>query len=363
MATLCFWVENDQSTPECKMTKIPLGVNSIFQGSHLFAIHKWAALTLEQRQALAQIGLWETETYSIPLRCGELASTLEEVIRILGVRSGGEPFLSIPPRMSTSYAYDCKELLGISLEKINRRHDSEIHLGKLRWEFTGVPHRAERMMGGRAPQVSVFVGRRPSHKGKAPVGEDGVGMSESVQGESSHPSSRGAGDAEGVGRDIPDLGNGSTFFNEDTGWVTRRLDYLKQVVWGSAIVSWLHYHLCSVVRGTRYLRGCSIFLHVWAWEHITIPRPLPGRLAPSFLTIHCWSYGINWTPMRVEPIPIVYASSSQAFGMTVHLICMLLVMPTSLVKTIVCLAFLRRPVRLPRPGLPLWLAPPMRMPI
>ncbi|ERN12247.1 hypothetical protein AMTR_s00034p00225090 [Amborella trichopoda] len=32
--------------------------------------------------------------------------------------------------------------------------------------------------------------------------------------------------------------------------------------------------------------------------------------------------------MRVEPIPVVYESSSQAFRMTVHLICMFLVMPT-----------------------------------
>ncbi|ERN04716.1 uncharacterized protein LOC110007139 [Amborella trichopoda] len=91
---------------------------------------------------------------------------------------------------------------------------------------------------------------------------------------------------------------------------------------------------------------------VWAWEHITIPRPLPGRLMPLFPTIHCWSYRvwdseripsrlyyslfldtqaigeINWTPMRVEPAPVVYSSSSQAFRMTVHLICMFLVMPT-----------------------------------
>ncbi|ERM98531.1 hypothetical protein AMTR_s00113p00105950 [Amborella trichopoda] len=68
--------------------------------------------------------------------------------------------------MSTSYASDCKELLGISFEKIRGRHDSEIHIKKLRWEFTRVPHRAERMMGGRAPQFSVSVGRRPSHKGR-----------------------------------------------------------------------------------------------------------------------------------------------------------------------------------------------------
>ncbi|ERM97343.1 hypothetical protein AMTR_s00073p00155730 [Amborella trichopoda] len=39
---------------------------------------------------------------------------------------------------------------------------------------------------------------------------------------------------------------------------------------------------------------------------------------------------IDWTPMRVEHVPAVYASSSQAFRMTVHLICMFLVMPTFL---------------------------------
>ncbi|ERN16686.1 hypothetical protein AMTR_s00051p00205220 [Amborella trichopoda] len=109
---------------------------------------------------------------------------------------------------------------GISLEKIKGRRDSEIHLGKLRLEFTGVPHRAERRMGDRAPQVSVSVGRRLSHKGKAPVREEGAGVSESVRGESSHPSFRGAarssGDAKGVGSDIPDLGDGSAFFYEDT---------------------------------------------------------------------------------------------------------------------------------------------------
>ncbi|ERN11859.1 hypothetical protein AMTR_s00020p00125080 [Amborella trichopoda] len=77
--------------------------------------------------------------------------------------------------MSTNYASDCKELLGIPFEKIRGRHDSEIHLGKLRWEFTGVPHCAERMMiGGCAPHVSVSMGRRPSHRGKVPVEEDGA---------------------------------------------------------------------------------------------------------------------------------------------------------------------------------------------
>ncbi|ERN10451.1 hypothetical protein AMTR_s00026p00231340 [Amborella trichopoda] len=92
--------------------------------------------------------------------------------------------------MSTSYDCGCKELLGIPFDKIRGRHDSEIHLGKLRWEFIGVAHLARRMMGGRAPQ-----------------------------GESSYPSSRGvarsSGDEEGVGCDIPNLGDGSTFFDED----------------------------------------------------------------------------------------------------------------------------------------------------
>ncbi|ERN11895.1 hypothetical protein AMTR_s00020p00202690 [Amborella trichopoda] len=133
---------------------------------------------------------------------------------------------------------------------------------------------------------------------------------------------------------------------------TGQLDYLEQVAWGLVIMSELHYHVCSVARGARFLGGCSIFLQVWAWEHITIPHPLPSQLAPSFPTIHCWSYGvwdsgripsrlyyslfldtqavgeINWTPMRVEPVPAIYVSYSQAFKMTDHLICMFLVMPT-----------------------------------
>ncbi|ERN12214.1 hypothetical protein AMTR_s00034p00188100 [Amborella trichopoda] len=58
-------------------------------------------------------------------------------------------------------------------------------------------------------------------------------------------------------------------------WATRRLDYLERVAWGPTIVGWLHHHLCSVVGGAHYLGGCSIILQVWAWEHITIPRPLP----------------------------------------------------------------------------------------
>ncbi|ERN16671.1 hypothetical protein AMTR_s00051p00177750 [Amborella trichopoda] len=193
-----------------------------------------------QRQALAQIGLWvvcrirpfsvdrplitelclryRLETCSIPLQCGELAPTLEDVTRILG-GSEGEPFLGIPLGMSTSYASDCKDVLGILFEKIRGRHDLDIHLGKLRWEFTAVPHRAERMIGGRSPQVLVFVCRRPSHKGKAPVGEWCL-VSESIQGESSRSSSRSAarssGDAKGVKSDIPDLSDGSAIFDEDT---------------------------------------------------------------------------------------------------------------------------------------------------
>ncbi|ERM95451.1 hypothetical protein AMTR_s00008p00255660 [Amborella trichopoda] len=132
----------------------------------------------------------------------------------------------------------------------------------------------------------------------------------------------------------------------------KRLDYLERVAWGPAIMGWLHDHLCSVARGACYFGGCSIFIQDWAWEHITIPRTLPGRLVLSFPTIHCWSYGvwdseripsrlyysllldthavgeIDWTPMRVELVPTVYTSSSQAFRMTVHLICMFLVLPT-----------------------------------
>ncbi|ERN12159.1 hypothetical protein AMTR_s00034p00047320 [Amborella trichopoda] len=37
---------------------------------------------------------------------------------------------------------------------------------------------------------------------------------------------------------------------------------------------------------------------------------------------------IDWTPMRVKPIPAVYTSSSQVFRMMVHLICMFLVLST-----------------------------------
>ncbi|ERN12240.1 hypothetical protein AMTR_s00034p00218780 [Amborella trichopoda] len=121
--------------------------------------------------------------------------------------------------MSISYASDCKELLGIPFEKIRGRHDSKISLGKIRWEFTGVSHRAERMIGGRASRVSVSVSRRPSHRGKAPMEEDAAEVSESVQGESSHPSTEGAarssGDAEVAGHDTPDLGYRSALFDED----------------------------------------------------------------------------------------------------------------------------------------------------
>ncbi|ERN04674.1 hypothetical protein AMTR_s00076p00121030 [Amborella trichopoda] len=84
-------------------------------------------------------------------------------------------------------------------------------------------------------------------------------------------------------------------------WMTRQLDYLERVAWGLAIVGLLHHHLCSVARGASYLGGCSILLQVWAWEHITIPRPLPGRLAPSFPTIHCWSYGV-WDSKRIPSL-------------------------------------------------------------
>ncbi|ERN12055.1 hypothetical protein AMTR_s00035p00152670 [Amborella trichopoda] len=137
------------------MSKIPLSVNYAFQGP---------------------------ETCSILLRSGQLAPTLEDITWILGVRSEGEPFLSIPPGLSTSYASDSKELLGIPFEKIRGKHDSDIHLGKL---------------------------RRPFYKGKAPVEEDDAGVSESMQGESSQPSSS-------VGCDTPDHGDGSAFFDEDT---------------------------------------------------------------------------------------------------------------------------------------------------
>ncbi|ERN10463.1 hypothetical protein AMTR_s00026p00249050 [Amborella trichopoda] len=142
---------------------------------------------------------YRLDTCSIPLRCGELAPTLEDVTRILEVRSEGRPFLSIPLGMFTSYAADYKELLDIRLEKTRERHDSKIHLGKLRWEFTGVAHCVERMIGGGAPRVSASMGKRPSHKGRPPYGGGWCW-----------------GDAEGVGRDTSDLGDGSAFFDEDT---------------------------------------------------------------------------------------------------------------------------------------------------
>ncbi|ERM97838.1 hypothetical protein AMTR_s00118p00101010, partial [Amborella trichopoda] len=240
--------------------------------------------------------------------------------------------------MSTSYASDCKELLNIPFEKFRGRHDSEIHLGKQWWEFTGVPHHAKRMIGGRAPHVSVSVGRRPSHRGKATVEEDGPGVSESVQRESSHPSTGGAGrssgDAERVEHDTPNLGDGSAFSDEDT--VPPQL-YLTDEEWreqererirdaheramiedelkavrllgasgmGPAIVDWLHHHLCSVARGACFLGGYSIFLQVWAWEHITIHRPLPGQSMPSFPMIHCWSYEV-WDSERI-PLRLYYS--------------------------------------------------------
>ncbi|ERM93883.1 hypothetical protein AMTR_s00139p00081730 [Amborella trichopoda] len=280
--------------------------------SPLFAIRKWAALlTPGQRQALAQIGFWEiyrirpfsldralimelslryrSETCSILLRCSEVAPTLADVTRILGARSEGESFLSIPPGMSTSYASDYKELFGIPFEKIKGRHDSEIHLGKLRWEFTGVPHCAERMIGGRAPPISIFLGRRPSRWGKGLMEEDGVG---GMQRE--------------FGRDTPYLSDGSTFFDEDTvppqcGKRSPLLGELFDLSPGLGLEA--HHPSSSSSRST-------------------------GTIIPDNSLLVIWN--IEWTPMRVEPIPATYVTSSQAFRTTVHLICMLLVMPTFL---------------------------------
>ncbi|ERN10731.1 hypothetical protein AMTR_s00027p00118650, partial [Amborella trichopoda] len=48
-----------------------------------------------------------------------------------------------------------------------------------------------------------------------------------------------------------------------------------------------------------------------------------GELAPPLEDVT----QIDWTPMRVDPIPPFYAASSRTFRMTVHLICMFLVMP------------------------------------
>ncbi|ERN18495.1 hypothetical protein AMTR_s00192p00040340 [Amborella trichopoda] len=163
---------------------MPPNGNPPVVGSPLFAIRKWAELlTLGQRQALAWISLWEVfrirpfsfycalitelclrykpETGSIPLRCVERALTLEDVTRILGVRSEG---LSILLKSSISYASDFKELLGIPFEKIKGRSESDIQLGKLRWDFTHVPRSAEGMTSGRAPHISISVASRPSHK-------------------------------------------------------------------------------------------------------------------------------------------------------------------------------------------------------
>ncbi|ERN10455.1 hypothetical protein AMTR_s00026p00235040 [Amborella trichopoda] len=171
--------------------------------SHLFAIRKWAELlTPEQRQALARIGLWEVcrirpfsldcaliselflryrpKTDSNPLRCGELAPTLEDVTRIFG----------IPPKSSISYASYYNGLLGVPYKNIKGRRESEIRLGKLRLEFTRVLHCAEGMMGRHAPHILISTASRPSYKGKAPMEEDSESrcprVSGSAQGESSY---------------------------------------------------------------------------------------------------------------------------------------------------------------------------------
>ncbi|ERM97702.1 hypothetical protein AMTR_s00121p00041020 [Amborella trichopoda] len=195
------------------------------------------------------------------------------------------------------------------------------------------------MIGGHAPHISVSVGRRPSHGGKAPVEDDSAGVSESVQGvaeewrQQERERIRDAHertmieDEQEVFQEEVDLtiDHGplsdseiyslqsflAYLFEEflfvdrlkgrahlSMVWVTKQLDYLERVAWGPAIVGWLHYHLCSVGRGAHYLGGCAIFLQVWAWEHITTPRPLPSQLAPSFSTIHCWSYRV-WDSERL----------------------------------------------------------------
>ncbi|ERN12943.1 hypothetical protein AMTR_s00050p00224980 [Amborella trichopoda] len=255
--------------------------------------------------------------------------------------------------MPTSYASDCKELLGIPFQKIRGRHDLEIQFGKLWWEFTGIPHSAERMIGGRAPHISVSVEVMLDHQGIQK--ELSAILLILVMGDEDTVPPQ-------IVRYIPYETSLHTclgiflFVDRSKGrahlsvvWATRQLDYLERVAWGPAVVGWLHYHLCSVARGACYLGGSAIFLQVRAWEHITIPCPLPGRLAPSLPTIHCWSYrvwdserlpsrlyyllfldtqAVGETPMIVEPIPAAYMSSSQPFRTTAHLICMFLVMAT-----------------------------------
>ncbi|ERN10637.1 hypothetical protein AMTR_s00028p00194160 [Amborella trichopoda] len=141
------------------------------------------------------------------------------------------------------------------------------------------------MISGRAPRVSVSIGRRLSYRGKAPMEEDGAGVSESVQGEFSHPSTRGAarlpGDAKGVGCDTPNLGDGSAFFYE--GMVPPQVLFTDEE-WRKQEREDPRYTRAGYDRGRAG--------GVPEWEHITIPRPLPSRLAPSFPTIHRWSYGV-----------------------------------------------------------------------
>ncbi|ERN10182.1 hypothetical protein AMTR_s00168p00069430 [Amborella trichopoda] len=186
-----------------------------------------------QRQALARI-----ETSLIPLRRGEITLTLEDVTRILGVRSEGEPFLSIPPKSCVSYASACTELLG------------------------------------KDPVEEASESRAPGVRG-------------SVQGESSHPLTRAttralaeSGDPEGI-RFEDDASS-----DEDT-------------VSSSVLLS-------DEERRER--------------ESETIRDAYERAMIMS-------EPEIDWTPMSIDPVPLVYVASSRTFRTTTHLICMFLVMP------------------------------------
>ncbi|ERM97395.1 hypothetical protein AMTR_s00127p00099830 [Amborella trichopoda] len=65
-------------------------------------------------------------------------------------------------------------------------------------------------------------------------------------------------------------------------------------------------------------------IHFWSYGVWNSER-IPSRL---YYSLFLDTQAVQETPMRVEPVPTVYASSSQASKTTVHLICMFLVMHT-----------------------------------
>ncbi|KAL9667717.1 hypothetical protein QQ045_002081 [Rhodiola kirilowii] len=196
----------------------------------------------------ALVERWRSETHTFHLRNGEMTITLEDVGVLTGLHIEGRAVTT--DQEVDDYAPLCEQLLGVV--PLHGKRDTTVRRTWFKNNMQTLPPEATEVEIQRYARAYILL----------------------MLGSSLLPDSSGS-----------EISLHYLLLLAD-------LDSLSSYSWGAAVLAYLYRSLCNACESKhKQLTGCAILLQLWAWEHLTIGRPMK-------LAIPAPPLGADDDPMR-----------------------------------------------------------------